>query len=85
MIGGLAGLILVETCFAMGDTRTPALVLAVGFTLGMLAKAGGFLAGGIEGLAAGTSLYFLAYPAVLYFLLERALARLRATPEPAAA
>ena len=81
MIGGLAGLILVETCFAMGNARTPALVLAVAFTLGLLAKAGGFMTFGMSGLAAGTSLYFLAYPAVLYFLLERDLTRLRALRE----
>lgn len=78
MVGGLSGLILAESFFAMGDTSTPARVLAAAFTLGIAMKVGGFAGFGVKGLAAATSLYFFTYPAVMAWLLERRLARLRA-------
>lgn len=76
LIGGLAGLVLAESFFAKGDSRTPALVLATLFTLGIGFKAVGFDLGGIEGLAFGTSIYFFLYPFVLYILLEKSLKEL---------
>lgn len=73
LIGGLAGLVLAESFFAMGDSRTPAIALAAFFTLGIGFKAAGFALAGVEGLAAGTTLYFFSYPVGLYVLLERRL------------
>ncbi len=78
LIGSLAGLVLAEAFFAKGDNRTPALVLAATFTLGIVAKVTGFMSAGIDGLAGATTVYFAIYPVILFWLLERDLARLRA-------
>ncbi len=81
VVGGGAGLVLSEAFFTLGDTRTPSLVTAAVFTLGIAMKAAGFSLFGVKGLALATSAYFLCYPAVLYLLLESRLARKRALVE----
>jgi putative peptidoglycan lipid II flippase len=75
IVGGGAGLILSEAFFAKGQTRTPAAVMAVCFTGGILIKALGFSVGGVTGLALATSVYFMSYPLLLYLLIEARLAR----------
>ncbi|HZY18411.1 MAG TPA: lipid II flippase MurJ [Ramlibacter sp.] len=77
IVGGGAGLILSEAFFTLGDTRTPSLVTAGCFTVGIGMKAAGFSLFGVEGLALATSAYFLSYPAALFLLLEATLARKR--------
>jgi putative peptidoglycan lipid II flippase len=77
VVGGGAGLILSEAFCTLGDTRTPSLVTAGCFTVGIAMKAAGFSVFGVQGLALATSAYFLSYPLVLYLLLEANLARKR--------
>jgi putative peptidoglycan lipid II flippase len=77
IVGGGAGLILAEAFCALGDTRTPSLVTAGCFTVGIALKAAGFSVAGVNGLALATSVYYLSYPTVLYLLLEATLGRKR--------
>jgi peptidoglycan biosynthesis protein MviN/MurJ (putative lipid II flippase) len=81
IVGGGAGLILSEAYCTIGDTRTPSLVTAACFTVGIGMKGAGFSLLGVHGLALATSAYYLSYPTVLYLLLEANLARKRAVGE----
>ena len=80
-----AGTAVVAVFYAMGDTRTPALIGSAGFVLGLAAKAAGFLAAGLPGLAAATSLYYLLNLGALVYFAWRRLERLGAVPAPYAA
>lgn len=77
LTGGMAGLVLVEAFFAMGNTRAPAIVLTVTFTAGLVLKAAGFFYGDVKGLAVATSLFCFLSPLILLPLLERELRRNR--------
>jgi putative peptidoglycan lipid II flippase len=77
IVGGGAGLILSEAFCAIGDTRTPSLVTAGCFTVGIGMKGVGFSWFGVHGLALATSAYYLSYPVLLYLLLEANLASKR--------
>lgn len=68
-----SGTIVVAAFYAMGDTRTPSVVLLVGFSIGLALKSVGFLVMGLEGLAAATSAYHLINLALLSATLERRL------------
>jgi putative peptidoglycan lipid II flippase len=68
-----AGPAVVAVFYALGDTRTPALIGLAGFVVGVGAKSAGFLAGGLTGLVLGTSLYYLLNMVVLVIAVERRL------------
>jgi putative peptidoglycan lipid II flippase len=70
-IGGAAGEVLASSFYARGDTATPTVVGAAGFTVGIVLKVLGFWYGGIVGLALGTSAYSLLNAAVMAILLLR--------------
>ena len=72
---GAPGQILASAFYALGDTRTPTLASVAGYTLGVAFKVGGFVYGGLVGLAVATSLYYLTNMVLLAVLLERAMAR----------
>lgn len=75
---GAPGQIVSSGFYALGDTRTPTKASIVGYTAGIGFKVGGFYAGGLVGLALGTSAYYLLNGVILTTLLERRLRRLRA-------
>lgn len=54
-----AGSIVVGTFYAIGDTKTPVSLGLISFILGVAIKSACFLIAGIEGLAAGLSIYYL--------------------------
>lgn len=68
-----SGTIAVNTFYAMGDTRTPVKVGVVGFLIGVVLKSAAFLAFGLTGLAAATSLYYAGNMVAMCLLLERRL------------
>lgn len=72
---GLTGQILSTSFFAMSDTATPTKVGAVGFTLGIFLKVGGFLWIGVWGIALGTGLYMTFNSLVMYRILRARLGR----------
>jgi putative peptidoglycan lipid II flippase len=74
-IGGTVGQILSTSFYAQGDTRTPARVGVVGFTLAVLLKLLAFRQYGIEGLALAASAYYLLNATVLLALLRRRMRR----------
>lgn len=71
LIAGGMGQILAGAFYAEGDTRTPATVGAIGFTLGTGLKVIGFLQLGLVGLAIGATLHQLFNTVVLYIYLEK--------------
>ena len=71
LIAGGLEQVLAAAFYAEGDTGTPAIVGAIGFTLGVIFKVVGFLQLGIIGLAIGTTLQQLFNSSVLYILLEK--------------
>lgn len=77
LTGGLAGLVTAESFFAMGDTRTPALVFVFAFTVGLPLKTFGFFYSNIEGLAIATTLFSCISPVILFFILEVRLKKKR--------
>jgi putative peptidoglycan lipid II flippase len=79
LIAGGMGQILAGAFYAEGDTRTPATVGAIGFTLGTAVKVIGFLQLGLVGLAIGATLHQLFNTVVLYIYLEK---RFKKTPLP---
>jgi putative peptidoglycan lipid II flippase len=80
-----AGTAVVAVFYALGDTRTPALIGSAGFVLGLVAKAVGFLSAGLPGLAAATSLYYLFNLSALVHFAWRGLDRLEPVSAPGAA
>lgn len=75
---GAPGQILSSGFYALGDTRTPTIASVCGYTIGIGLKVGGFVYGGLVGLAVATSLYYLTNMGLLGVLLERRMARLGA-------
>lgn len=75
---GIIGQVLASSFYALADTKTPTKASIVGFTCGIGFKIGGFMWGGLVGLALGTTAYFFLNLVLLTTLLERKLARLRA-------
>ncbi|HEX6107231.1 MAG TPA: lipid II flippase MurJ [Gemmatimonadales bacterium] len=73
--GGAVGQILSSAFYAQGNTRTPALVGVVGFTLAIGVKLVAFREAGIEGLAVAASLYYLLNALVLLICLRRTTRR----------
>lgn len=72
-ITGLSGQILSTSFFAMSDTETPTKIGAVGFTLGIGLKIGGFLLFGVFGVAAATGLYMAFNSIAMYYILNKRL------------
>lgn len=70
-LGDPAANLLFNTFYAMGDSVTPARLGVLSYTLGIGLKLAGFAAGGVAGLAAGTSAYYLLRALVLYLALQR--------------
>jgi putative peptidoglycan lipid II flippase len=79
LIAGAMGQILAGAFYAEGDTRTPATIGAVGFTLGTALKVIGFLQFGLVGLAIGVTLHQSFNTVVLYIYLEK---RIKKSPFP---
>lgn len=77
-----AGTAVVAVFYALGDTRTPALIGSAGFVLGLVAKGAGFMAAGLPGLAAATSLYYLINLGALVHFAWRRLDRLGPAAAP---
>ena len=86
LVGFLLGApsqILASGFYALGDTKTPTKLSVLGYTIGVALKVGGFYWGGLMGLAAGTSLYYLLNGAMLWVFLELRLRELTPpTPLP---
>jgi len=59
LIGGSAGEILSKTFFALGDSKTPTIVRAVGFAAGVVLKLWWGLKFGLPGLVWATSVYYV--------------------------
>lgn len=70
------GDLIAKSFYALGDTRTPSLIGAVGFTLGIGLKILGVRWGGVYGLAWASSLYYLLNASTMLVIL---LWRLKAT------
>lgn len=66
--------------FGYGDTVTPVRVGVMAYTIGVVLKVGGFMLGGVLGLAAATSVYLLLRFAGLYVFLWRGVRRGAAGP-----
>ena len=73
-----AGTAVVGVFYALGDTRTPALIGLTGFVIGVAAKSAGFLMLGIHGLVLATSLYYIGNLVALVVSVERRIESLRA-------
>ncbi len=72
-ISGLSGQILAVSFYGMSDTRTPTKVGAIGFTLGIGLKIGGFFTLGVWGIAIGSGLYNIFNSVVMFWILNRRL------------
>jgi len=70
-IGDPTGHLLLTSFYAKGDTKTPTRIGILVYTFGIACKLGGFLAFGLLGLAAGTTLYYLTRTATLWIVLTR--------------
>jgi len=66
-----SGTIAVAAFCAMGEAQTPVKVGVLAFLASVVVKSAAFLAWGLPGLAAATSVYYLANMALLSVLLER--------------
>lgn len=77
-----AGTAVVAVFYALGDTRTPALIGLTGFGIGVVAKSAGFLMLGLQGLVLATSLYYIANLVALVVSVERRIERLRTAGRP---
>lgn len=71
LVAAAGGTIVVNTFYALGNTRTPVLIGVVGFGCGVVLKSVGFLVYGLPGLAAATSAYYAANLLTLVFVLEK--------------
>lgn len=71
-VGGMVGQMPALGWYARGNTRVPAVVGSVGFTLGIVLKVVGFLEFGVIGIALGTTVYYVLNACVLHIWLERA-------------
>lgn len=80
LVGGTMGQVTSTTFYAKGDTRTPTRLGIMTFTSYVPLKVAAFLYGGLTGMAATTSVYFLANLALQWRYLERELAK--SLPEP---
>jgi peptidoglycan biosynthesis protein MviN/MurJ (putative lipid II flippase) len=68
------GSVLVSVHYALGDTRTPAVVSSIAFIAGIAVKALAFLQFGLPGLALGTSLFYVGNVVAVIVVLRRRLA-----------
>jgi putative peptidoglycan lipid II flippase len=71
LIGGAIGQVSAAAFYATGDTRTPAKVGALGFTLGSCLKVIGLVKFGLVGMAVAASLHQCFNALVLHALLRR--------------
>jgi peptidoglycan biosynthesis protein MviN/MurJ (putative lipid II flippase) len=70
-VGDPTGHLLLTSFYAKGDTTTPTRVGILVYTFGIACKVGGFLAFGLMGLAAGTTLYYVIRTTALWLVLNR--------------
>ncbi|MEO8180405.1 MAG: lipid II flippase MurJ [Deltaproteobacteria bacterium] len=73
LVFGAVGQTLSSTFYALGDTRTPARVGAVGFCVGVGCKSALFFAYGVSGFALGMSAYYAFNALSLAWFLRRDL------------
>lgn len=66
-----SGTVIAAGFYALGDTSTPPKIGIATFPIGILIKSIGFLATGIEGLAAGITVTYLVMMFAMVFFLER--------------
>lgn len=71
IIGGSMGTIVSNVFYATRDTRTPAVVTVLTFSVGLLLKIGGGLAFGVIGVALGESIYYVAAVLIMLVMLRR--------------
>lgn len=65
------GSVVMQTFYALGETRLPVQVSSVMFVLGAIIKSVAFIGFGMYGLALATSAYYLANLVIMCLLLER--------------
>ena len=73
LVAGAMGQITSAAFYARGDTTTPTVVGAIGFTIGIILKVVGFFHFGLVGIAAGTTLYYILNMVVLLIIQLREL------------
>lgn len=75
LVFGAMGQVAAVSFYALGDTKTPTFIGALGFTVGIGFKIVGFLRGGVVGLALATSAYYLLVLVVLQVVSNRRIRR----------
>lgn len=70
LVGAAAGQVLSGAHYARGDTRTPAIIAAVAFSVGVALKVAGLVSFELVGLAVATSLYYGMATLVNYYVLR---------------
>jgi putative peptidoglycan lipid II flippase len=73
LVAGAAGQVTSGALYAIGDTRTPPLIGAIGFTLGIGLKLAGVTWIGTPGIALGTTIYYVLNLGLLHRMLIRRL------------
>ncbi len=73
-LGGAVGQVTSGAFYATGDTRTPARVAVVSFTIALAAKVAAFALAGLWGVAVVASAYYVANALVIGGLLRRRIA-----------
>lgn len=76
VLSGAAGTVCVAAFYAMGDARTPSVIISLGFLVGVALKSAGYIGFDLTGLAVATSVYQLLNLVVLTVALERRFGRL---------
>jgi peptidoglycan biosynthesis protein MviN/MurJ (putative lipid II flippase) len=71
LIGDPSGHLLLTSFYAKGDTLTPTRIGIVAYSFGIGCKLLGFFSFGLPGLAAGTTIFYLARSWALWSTLNR--------------
>lgn len=70
VVGGSVGTVSGNAFYAFGDTRTPALIGVIAYTVGVVLKIAGFLLAGISGIAIATTCYYVILNLLLHVELS---------------
>jgi putative peptidoglycan lipid II flippase len=80
VLSGAAGTVCVAVFYALGDARTPSIIISIGFLIGVAMKSLGFISFDLSGLAIATSAYQVLNLAALLLAVERRFRQLLAEP-----